>query len=111
MDDAKVVVSLIHPVDDFEAWKRIVLERVDPIMGAEVVRRTVYRSVDEPNEVLIQVEFASEKEARAHLRDKVIAELDASAIEMYPPAFAGVEVAELRIDTSERPVVDDPGPE
>jgi hypothetical protein len=96
-----VVVTLIHPVDDFERWKSSVLEAIDPVLETMILRRVVYRSIDDPNEVLVQVEFPSIEAAMAHISTDLRDELDRCGIEIYPAAFAGTEVTELRITTGD----------
>lgn len=93
----KYVVTLIHPVDDFERWKAAVVE-MDPAISHHMVAREVYQSLDDPNEVLVQVEVESPEAAVAHLSDEIRQELDRAGVEFYPPAFAGREVVELRIE-------------
>lgn len=92
-------VVRIYPVADFERWKAALLE-IDPARTARrrVVAREAYQSLDDPNEVLVRTEFASEEAAMAHIHDDLRTELDRLGIEIYPPVFAGREVIELRID-------------
>jgi hypothetical protein len=60
-------VRIEHPVSDYETWKTAFDD--DPI-GRErsgVRRHTVLRSTDDPNHVLIDLEFGSRDEAEAML--------------------------------------------
>jgi len=95
---AKVVLTAIHPVSDFEAYKEAVLA-ITRLPAPGVVRRTVYRSSDDPNEVMLELEFATVEDARAILPTFAVQDwLDRSGVEFYPAIFVGDEVAELGYD-------------
>ena len=61
-----------------------------------LLRRSVFRSVDDPNEVMVEIEFDSLESARAVLSSIDLREmLDRAGVEMYPPVFIGREVEDL----------------
>jgi hypothetical protein len=63
------------------------------------VRRTVFRSLDDPNEVLVELEFESEEAAKAFIPSLDLRDImDRSGVEVYPPMFLGREVDELRFE-------------
>jgi hypothetical protein len=103
---ARHVVTLIHPVDDFDSWRDKVLE-LDRVLGKYIVAREVYQSLDDPNEVLIHCEVQSARAAVKHMAGDLREELDQTGIDIYPPAFAGREVVEMRIARREPPAATD----
>ena len=61
------ILQIEHPVPDFDGWKKAFDS--DPV-GREksgVRRYQVFRSVDDPNYIMIDLEFDSKKEAEALL--------------------------------------------
>jgi hypothetical protein len=91
-------VTLIHSVPDYDRWAEIIREHREQAPG--VIRTSVFRSVDDPNEVMVDVELDSLDAAQnllpsAHdLRDL----LDRAGIEIYPPVFIGERVDDLSTD-------------
>lgn len=86
-------MTIIHTVPDYDRWATLV-HTSRPHPG--VVSMAVFRSLDDPNEVMIDVELDSAESAReilpAHeLRDL----LDRAGIDIYPPVFIGEIVDEL----------------
>ena len=57
------VLAIQHRVGDFDAWKRAF--DGDPVGRAEngVTRHAIYRSADDPNYIVIHLEFSSREEA------------------------------------------------
>jgi hypothetical protein len=67
------ILLIQHQVADFDAWKRNAFD-TDPIGRAAggVRKHRISRSADDPNDLIIELEFASMPEAeamRAALRD------------------------------------------
>jgi hypothetical protein len=90
-----VVIATIHPVRDFDAWATTINE-LEAELGSGVVGRRVYRSLDDPNEVMIMVQMESLDHAKALLPSFGMRELlDRAGIEIYPPVFLGAEVEDL----------------
>jgi hypothetical protein len=58
-------------VEDFDAWKAI-FDQDPPQARAEAKGYRVYRGTEDPNQVLIQVEFDSAEKAKV-ARDKLVA--------------------------------------
>jgi hypothetical protein len=60
------ILHIEHEVGDFDTWKRTAFD-ADPIGRARsgVRRYRVSRSVDDPNYVMIELEFATTSEAEA----------------------------------------------
>jgi hypothetical protein len=95
VSDECVVVAAIHPVRDFEQWKAVV-QSMDDNTGSGVVRRRIFRSNDDPNEVMILVEMASLDAANAMIPSFGMRDLlDRAGVEIYPAVFLGTEVEEL----------------
>ncbi|MGH2925725.1 MAG: hypothetical protein ACRDK1_07100 [Solirubrobacterales bacterium] len=66
-------------VDEYGSWKPMFDQ--DPPGAREAARgHRLYRSVDDPNEVFVQVEFASSEEAKSG-RDKLLA---SGILERFP---------------------------
>jgi ribosomal protein L35AE/L33A len=61
------VLRIEHPVPDYERWKQVFDE--DPVdrEGSGVRRYRIFRPTDDPNYVMIDLEFDSESEAEALL--------------------------------------------
>jgi hypothetical protein len=91
-------VTIINCVPDFEVWRDILSEsRGTPRPG--LLRRAVFRSVDDPNEVMVEIEFDSLESAQAVLSSVDLREiLDRAGVEVYPPVFIGREVEDLGFD-------------
>ena len=60
-------IVIQHPVTDFEAWKKSFDS--DPLGRASsgVTQHTIYRSTEEPNYVVVHLEFGSPEQARTFL--------------------------------------------
>lgn len=95
--ETRYVVTVIHPVKDFDKWLENVRE-LDKVAGPYILSREAYQSLDDPNEILIQCEVGSEKAAMRYLGEEVMAALDRTGMDFYPPAFAGREIVDLRIN-------------
>jgi hypothetical protein len=79
---------IIHSVPDYEHWAAVTRET--RLGNSHVMGMTVSRSVDDPNEVMVQLEFdslnaAQELMASTGFRDL----LDRAGVEIYPPVFIG----------------------
>jgi hypothetical protein len=61
------VIVIQHPITDFAAWKQAFDS--DPLGRARggVIRHTVLRAADDPNQVAIHLEFASREQAEKFL--------------------------------------------
>ena len=62
------VLVVKHKVRDFGVWKSVFDER-EPVRWWHGVRRHwLYRSAEDPDDVLVAIEFPSPEQARAYLR-------------------------------------------
>jgi len=61
------VLVIQHPVKDFQAWKKAFDS--DPAGRAKngVIRHAIYRPHDDPNYVIVSLEFSSHEEAQKFL--------------------------------------------
>jgi hypothetical protein len=91
-------MTIIHRVPDLEKWMAVM--KAEPGKDRPgLVRRAVYQSLDDPNELLVEVEFESAEAAKAFLPSLPMRDLlDSSGLEMYPPVFIGEELDELRVE-------------
>jgi hypothetical protein len=97
---ARVVLAAIHPVRDFPSWREVVREHSLRNPSPGVVRRTIYQSADDPNEVLVLVEFETEEQAHAVVPSFGMRELlDKAGVDIYPAVFVGHEVEDLTIES------------
>jgi hypothetical protein len=88
-------VTIINRVPDFDVWHDI-LSETQGVHRPGLLSRTVYRSVDDPNEVMVELELDSLESAQALLSSIDLREiLDRAGVEVYPPVFIGREVTEL----------------
>jgi len=92
---ARYRLTVIHSVPDYERWKAVIFAGRRE-MAPGVVRMSVFRSLDDPNEVMVDLEFESADAARQLLPSLDLRELlDRTGIEVYPPVFIGERVDEL----------------
>jgi hypothetical protein len=87
-------LAVIHSVADFDRWAKVVGDGRSTVSG--VVSMSVFRSIEDPNEVMLELELESVEAAKevlvsASLRDL----LDRAGIEIYPPVFLGERVDQL----------------
>jgi hypothetical protein len=89
------MLTRIH-VDDYEAWKPIFDS--DPPGAREAAKRhRILRSLEEPNEVFVQVEFASSDDANA-ARERLLASgvLDRVTVKAGPTVTEEAEAVDYR---------------
>jgi hypothetical protein len=93
-------MTIIHCVPDFDRWLALLEE--NPAEGTPgLLRRSVFRSLDDPNEVMVEIEFDSAESARALLPSLPLRDLlDRSGVEVYPPVFIGEELTDLRFEAT-----------
>ncbi len=86
-------MTIIHTVPDYDRWMNVVrTSKRHP----GVVSMSVFRSLDDPNEVMVDVELDSIESAREILPAEDLRQLlDHAGIEIYPPVFIGELVDEL----------------
>ena len=87
--------TVIHPVPDYERWSKVVQEsRGRNIAG--VVGVSLYRSLDDPNEVMLDVDIESPEVSIELLKSENFRDLlDRAGIEIYPPVFIGELIDEF----------------
>ena len=87
-------LTIIHSVPDYDRWYKVIRDRRRRVPG--VVRMSVFRSVDDPNEVMVDLELDSVEAAKELLPNTNFHELlDRAGIEIYPPVFIGEIVDDL----------------
>lgn len=59
------VLQIEHPVRDFETWKAVFDGSEERRVAGQVRRYQVYRPVDDPNYIAVDLEFDSRDEAEA----------------------------------------------
>jgi hypothetical protein len=93
-------LTIIHSVPDFERWRGVLAD--NPADGRPgLTRRSVFRSLDNPNEVMVDIEFDSADAAQALLPSVDLRELlDRAGVEVYPPVFIGEEITDLRFEST-----------
>ena len=85
---------IIHSVPDYDRWATVVRDthRSEPGVGA----MTVCRSIDDPNEVMVNLELDSVEDAKDMIPSANFRELlDRAGVEIYPPVFIGEVVEDL----------------
>jgi hypothetical protein len=87
--------TVIHSVPDYERWASIAREnRSRRIPG--VVNVAIYRSVDDPNEVMVDLDLETPEVSTELLSAENFRNLlDRAGVEIYPPVFIGELVEEL----------------
>jgi hypothetical protein len=87
-------LTAIYSVPDFDRWAEVVRAAQRQVPGVE--RMTVHRSVDDPNEVMVELEVESVEIAQSVLKGEDLHDLlDRAGVEFYPPVFIGEQVDEL----------------
>jgi hypothetical protein len=82
-------LTIIHCVPDFERW----IAAINAVRRPSSVKWAVYRSVDDPNEVMVDDEVDSAEHGRELLSSVDLRELlDRAGVEIYPPVFIGEQV-------------------
>jgi hypothetical protein len=93
------MLAAIHPVRDFETWKESAKQLMAERSTAGRVSTVIYQSADDPNEVLVAIEFENEDDALATVPNWSMREiLDRAGIDIYPAVFVGHEVTELTVE-------------
>ncbi len=59
------VLFVRHPVEDYDDWRKVYDAFFESRKEAGVTGEAVYRSVEDPNDVTLALEFDSLEEARA----------------------------------------------
>jgi len=97
-DDGPVRLTVIYPVRDFDEFARVFAPGARPAADG-VLSRRVFRSLDDPNEVMFEIEVASLAQAKKLITGEGVREmLDRAGAEIYPPVFIGGEVDDLRYE-------------
>ena len=89
-------LAMIHSVPDYDHWAALVSEVRGHFPG--LIRMTVHRSVDDPNEVMVELELESVDIARGLMQHPAFREvLDRAGVDFYPPVFLGQQVDDLSV--------------
>ena len=82
-------MTIIHRVADYSAWEAL-LRRYPRPTRSGLLRRSAYRSTDDPNEVMVELDFDSAEAARTYLPSvDMHTLLDEVGLDVYPPVFIG----------------------
>ena len=86
-------LTIIHSVPDYERWAAALRESRE---GGGTGRMNVFRSADDPNEVMVELELESLDDAKRLVRAPGLREfLDHAGVDIYPPVFIGEIVEDL----------------
>ena len=89
--------TIIYRVPDRRRWVDVMRRHESALPG--LVRRVAFRSLDDPDEVMVDLEFDSADAAKEFLTSVDLrGVLDEIGIESYPPVFIGSEIEDLRIE-------------
>jgi hypothetical protein len=100
-----VMMFWSYRVQDWDAWSTSlkIMNEQDPEARARrekygLQRRWVYRSVDDPNEIMMVAEFSSREGAEALLQDPdgLRRWSERTALEVFPPVLITEEFTEVR---------------
>jgi hypothetical protein len=94
-----VIVAGIVPMSDFDRFWAQVHADIDRIRDSGVLRYWTYRALDDPNEVMILQEVASERQAGRWLRHPEAAAdwMSSAGVGVYPPLFVGRLVQSIEV--------------
>ena len=91
-----LVLSLRHRVDDFDAWKAVFDERLDARIDGKVIGHRLTRSVGDPREVEVVMEFASQADAEAYRdymeRPQTREALPRAGVQEHAPMWIGEHI-------------------
>jgi hypothetical protein len=103
-----VMMFWSYRVLDWDAWSATLNEE-GPGAGERrdkygLQRRWVYRSVDDPNEIMMVAEFSSREGAEALLKDPegMRRWYERTGLEVFPPVLIAQEFADGRYNATER---------
>jgi hypothetical protein len=86
-------LTIIHSVPDYERWASALRESRS---GGGTGHMTVFRSADDPNEVMVELELESLEDAKLLVGSPALRDfLDHAGIDIYPPVFIGERVEDL----------------
>ena len=89
-------LTIIYPVPDYERWAQAIRDTRRHVPG--VMNMAVFRSIDDPNEVMVDLELDSGETAKQLLPSTDFRDLlDRAGVEIYPPVFIGEIVDDLSI--------------
>jgi quinol monooxygenase YgiN len=93
-EDGAVRVVAIYPVRDVEEFCAQLASTYARRNELGVLRASVHRSVDNPNELMVTFDMRSEEDALALFTadDRVRAWMDRAGVEVYPAFFVGEPV-------------------
>ncbi len=87
-------LTIIYPVPDYERWVQAIRESRRHVPG--VTSMSVFRSIDDPNEVMVDLELDSSEMAKQLIPSTDFRDvLDRAGVEIYPPVFIGEIVDDL----------------
>jgi hypothetical protein len=90
------VLVVHHRVRDFDAWKPVFDDHESSRREHGATRHWVYRTTDDPNDVVVAVEFPSPERARAFLDDPSLREaMQRGGVEGEPHVHMREEVEAL----------------
>jgi hypothetical protein len=79
------VLVVHHRVRDYDAWKPVFDEQEASRREHGAVRHWVYRTAGDPNDVVVALEFSSERNARDFLEDPSLREnMERAGVEGQP---------------------------
>jgi hypothetical protein len=105
-----VLVVAIHSVRDFTTWRQAIERTGEALDRQGVVRASIFRAVDEPNEVLVALEMTSRAQDEALLRDPTDYRdwFDRAGLDVYPSIFVGELVETIEHGAASVPSGDPP---
>jgi heme-degrading monooxygenase HmoA len=68
------ILVVQHKVHDFDAWKPVFDEHESVRRSHGAQRHWLYRTAEDPNDVVVAIEFASEEQGKALLEDPSLRE-------------------------------------
>ncbi len=86
---------IINEVPDYDRWEAAYKSMQDEVVPG-IVSQAVYRSVDDPNEVMVEMTVEGPHVVEQIVSSPTLREfLDRAGIEVYPPLFLGERVDDL----------------
>jgi hypothetical protein len=84
-----VIVSSVHEVRDFERWKGAFDRGMSANPTPGLLGYRLYRAVDDGDEILLSLTFASIADAEQFIEGADEAWLANAGLDVYPPMFVG----------------------
>jgi hypothetical protein len=92
--DQPVRLVSIQQCADFDAFMAVMSEDTPTLADRGILGRSIYRAVDDPNEVMVTIYFRTREEAEKFMLkgEDLQKWLERAKVSIYPAVFVGMQV-------------------